>query len=203
MKILFVCTGNTCRSPMAEALFKNKTDTYQVESAGIYAGKGERANKHTIEVLEEKGISLSHQSQAVTRRKLHWADLVLTMTTSHKQSLILQYPNGQEKYFTLKEYVDDDEKEVWKALKKAYAELEEKRSVFIQENSSELDHVELEKELIVHLQDDLANIQNLESGLSTFDISDPFGGSLVVYQKTLAEINREVDLLIQKLEHES
>lgn len=203
MNILFVCTGNTCRSPMAEALLKSRTDEYQVESAGIYAGEGERANKHTIAVLKEKNIPIVHKSQGITEQKLHWADLILTMTTSHKQSLILQHPNFQEKYFTLKEYVDDTDKEVWRDLKTAYAELEEKRSIFIQENSHKIDRVKLERELMNHLQADLIKIQNLENGLSNFDISDPFGGSMLIYQNTLAEIDQQIDLLVEKLKRQS
>src|SRR5690625_3708820 len=134
MNVLFVCTGNTCRSPMAEALVKHKSPQTFVQSAGIFAGKNSRANHHTIEALKKKGIALDHLSQPVTEELLHWADLVITMTTQHKQSIIIEYPNFQEKYYTLKEYVSDADKQVWDELKKANADLEEKRSQFMQKN---------------------------------------------------------------------
>lgn len=107
MKILFICTGNTCRSPMAEALLNHKVPEFKVQSAGIYAGENERANQYAIEVLKDAGITCHHTSQSVTNELLNWADLVLTMTVQHKQLLVMQYPDDQEKYFTLKEYVYD------------------------------------------------------------------------------------------------
>src|SRR5699024_8100987 len=92
MNILFVCTGNTCRSPMAAALLKDKMPNINVQSAGIFASVGNRANKNAIKVLQERNIDFTHKAQQVTEELLQWANLVLTMTIQHKQSLIIQYP---------------------------------------------------------------------------------------------------------------
>lgn len=184
---------------MAEALLKDQMPEVNVQSAGIYAGENEPAHQYTIEVLKRKNISLNHRSQPVTRRMLNESDIVLAMTRQHKQSLIMQYPEFQDKFFTLKEYVSEADKEVWEELKKTYVNYEEKRSTFIHNNQHKIDNVLLDQKLAEHLQPEIERITQLESNLTNYDISDPFGGSLEVYQKTLEEIDESIGLLVQKL----
>ncbi|MEH7074380.1 low molecular weight protein arginine phosphatase [Neobacillus drentensis] len=107
-RILFVCTGNTCRSPMAEAILKNKEmDAIEVRSAGIYAANGSEASAHAKKVLDDKGIAHNHRSSLLTRNEIEWADLILTMTSSHKMAILQQYPQVSKKVFTLKEYTGE------------------------------------------------------------------------------------------------
>lgn len=108
MNIYFVCTGNTCRSPMAEAILRAKRiEGVNVKSAGIYAMPGGSMSSGTTQVLTEQNMLIHHQSSPVTLEDLQWADLVLTMTNSHKQGLLQAFPQVADKVFSLKEYATD------------------------------------------------------------------------------------------------
>ncbi|MFW6007595.1 MAG: ribose 5-phosphate isomerase B [Halanaerobiales bacterium] len=111
--ILFVCTGNTCRSPMAEYILKDlikkrdKTDTWKIKSAGINAIPGMGANDKVKEVLAEEGITAdSHETTRLNQQLLLEASIILTMTETHKY-LILDKIEETEKVFTLKEFIGD------------------------------------------------------------------------------------------------
>lgn len=108
-RILFVCTGNTCRSPMAEALLKSKVKDVEVQSAGIHALTGSPASMNALGALKEKGINFEHQSQALTEDLIHWASVILTMTNNHKQVILNSFPELKDKVYTLSEFVNEDE----------------------------------------------------------------------------------------------
>ena len=106
MNILFVCTGNTCRSAMAAAIMdkiaqENDLDVF-IESAGIFAEEGHSASENAIKALLKYGIDLSnHKTQPVTEDLIKQCDLILTMTEGHKK---LIEPMAKGKVFTLLEY---------------------------------------------------------------------------------------------------
>lgn len=184
---------------MAEALLKDKMPEASTQSAGIFASDNLHANAFAIRSLQERGIQCEHRSQPVTEELLAWADIVLTMTTGHKQTLIIDYPDYQNNFYTLKEYVSEADKQVWQELQKAYADLEEKRALFIQKNEKNMNKSEFEQQLKKYLSHELARIRGLEANLINYDISDPFGGSLGIYRETLDELEKHIDLLIKKI----
>jgi protein-tyrosine-phosphatase len=99
-----VCTGNTCRSPMAEAIVKHLAKGINVKSAGVFAADGSPATIHTIEVLREQGIPFQHSSQLLTKDLVDWATYIFTMTHSHKELVYERFPESIHKIYTLKEF---------------------------------------------------------------------------------------------------
>lgn len=89
MNVIFVCTGNTCRSPMAEYYLKSKNiDNVNVCSRGF--SSGEKANQNSVAVMQEIGIDINeHISASITADDISGADAIICMTESHRQMLTL------------------------------------------------------------------------------------------------------------------
>jgi len=108
---LFVCTGNTCRSPMAEGLFRKiMSDRLQCEpnavvdrgmmaaSAGLSAAIGAAASPETVHIMAERGIDLTdHTSQPLTNQLLDQADYIYTMTHQHRNSILTERPELKQR----------------------------------------------------------------------------------------------------------
>lgn len=214
-RFLFVCTGNTCRSPLAQVFLHNKRPDLEVKSAGVHAVTGSEVSEGVKTVLGEKGIQFNHQSNQVDEGLMEWADIVLTLTTSHKATLIKLYPQYINKIYTLKQFAYDNEETeaLHEKLQHHYAQLELKRMQFIAEHKHKIEELnqrndseskeelnQLTEQLQELANDDIQSISQIEQILPSYDISDPFGGSTDVYRKSSEEIEQAIVKLIEKIE---
>lgn len=114
MKIMFICTGNICRSAMAEGMMKKKIEDRKIEvdvySCGIYAETGDYATYNAIEAVKEYGVDISsHRATNIRESRIEEMDLILCATVSHRQSVLYLYPGLEGKVYTMKEYAGIDE----------------------------------------------------------------------------------------------
>lgn len=111
--VLFVCTGNLCRSPMAAGLLRHRLaeddldDVYQVRSAGTWAVTGRPAAAYARRVMSERGIDIAdHLARDVTAEVVADADLILVMTEAHREALVAEFPEAQPKIYLFSEMID-------------------------------------------------------------------------------------------------
>jgi len=110
--ILFVCSANQCRSPMAEVLFrqllqeKGEADEWRVESAGVWAYEGAGATQSAQVVMAERGLDLAnHRSQPTDPTFIKQFDLIIVMEVEHKVVLQERNPALAERILTIRELV--------------------------------------------------------------------------------------------------
>jgi protein-tyrosine-phosphatase len=109
--ILFVCTGNTCRSPMAAAIFNNfrKESNWHALSGGLSALNGEKPSEKAVAALKtdfDLDIS-SYRSRSLTGEFLQKPELILTMTKIQKDMMRQQWPELQDRIMTIGEMADE------------------------------------------------------------------------------------------------
>lgn len=185
--ILFVCTGNTCRSPLAEgilrSLAKREGLELSVRSAGVAAMEGMPISKHSSDILRDKKGEAGPASKALTPELADWADLILTMTISHKRLVIQRFPQTLDKVHALKEYTEND--------------------------PSVLDSIAEKEALISELQlkqvlgqpvteEERERLWRLERRAPDYDVADPFGGTRSDYDLAAAEIEECLVKLISR-----
>lgn len=186
--ILLVCTGNTCRSPMAESMLKDLAAraglSLEVRSAGVGAIDGYPPSPNAAKVLAKRKLPEAGPSRSLNGESVEWADLILTMTASHKQAIVQRHPDAVGKTYTLREFAmqGDPEMEKLAEAERLYGEWQIRLAT-----GQRLDEADHEK------------LMALQRDLPDFDIADPFGGTLETYERSADEIQaalrRVVDLL--------
>lgn len=121
MKIMFICSGNICRSAMAHWMLKKKieetkkentnfTNEIEVYSSGTSAFTGDIPTGEAIEVMKEYGVDLTkHRATNMVESNIKEMDLILCATNIHKMQVLSRYPELKEKTYTIKEYVKYNE----------------------------------------------------------------------------------------------
>lgn len=114
MNLLFVCTGNTCRSPMAEFLCRAAAEQrglqrcVQVRSCGVAATDGDRASAEAIAALHAMNIDLTgHRASRATREQIAWADRIDCMTAAHRAALLALDPTAADRIHVMSPPIPD------------------------------------------------------------------------------------------------
>ncbi|HEY6112117.1 MAG TPA: serine hydroxymethyltransferase, partial [Chthoniobacterales bacterium] len=115
--VLFVCTGNICRSPIAEGLFRrllgNRRDI-EIASAGVHAVRGQPPSLYAVQVCEADGVDIRDlRSQPLTAALVERATHIFAMTGAHLETIQMLFPHGAEKSFLLREF-EEPNTTVWR-----------------------------------------------------------------------------------------
>ncbi len=121
-RLLFVCSGNTCRSPMArgillkyisESMEEGYFQEYEIISAGLYTVDGLPAASEALKAMSLEGIDISsHRSQQVNKDLIWQVDLVLTMTRAQCRESWERFPEKKDKIFSIGEFIGDKSKDI-------------------------------------------------------------------------------------------
>jgi protein-tyrosine-phosphatase len=174
---------------MAEALLRRMAHqrglTLAVRSAGVSTVDGLPVSGNALATQRRRDIEHAGSSRTLTAEAVNWADLILTMTGNHKRSLLQWHPEAVDKSYTLKEFALQDER--------VLADIEELEALYTELHMKQVLGQQLTGE-------ERTRLLELERRIPSFDIADPFGGPLSLYESSAAEIEEALSRLLDKLE---
>jgi protein-tyrosine phosphatase len=189
-KIVFVCTGNICRSPMAEQVLIQKAAKEKlpisVSSAGVMAMTGDPMTPQSAEAMTQRGYTATkHVSQDLTPKILEDADLVLTATLEHRSELSRMLPKASKYSFTIDEFArltsflmaDPEFQEEFKKKAKETREQYLKRA----------------------MQEAVLLRGMVPTNLDPKDVIDPYGESTKVYSQVAEHIDSSLEIIVDWL----